>query len=299
MSHILVVDDVSVDRELAGDLLQAGRRHVEYACNGVEALEHLETTLPLAVVTDLQMPEMDGLQLVEAMREQYPNVPVIVMTAHGSEDLALQALLTGATDYVPKQQLANELVESVECVLTFAAGDRPRKRLAKCLCEQRVSYSLANDALLFAPLSEQCERIARDLRLVDEGQSRRLARALMEALRNAMYHGNLELPLEQIPELQQAECCDVVAKRCEEHPYRDRRIHFTATFTQEAAELHIRDDGPGFDVGSLPDVSTSPIHLSEGEGRGVVLMRMFMDEVRFSASGNEVKLIKLRTPDSK
>src|SRR5436853_4700871 len=92
----LVVDDSPMDRLLAGSLLQnLGGWTVLTATNGVEALELLKSETPDIVLTDLQMPEMDGLQLVQAVRSTYPMVPVILMTSHGSEDIAIQALKSG------------------------------------------------------------------------------------------------------------------------------------------------------------------------------------------------------------
>ncbi len=87
MNYILVVDDSLVDRRVAGQLLEGHPEyHVEYAADGTEALELLEARLPLTVVTDLQMPEIDGMQLIEGVRRRFPSVPVIVMTAYGSPD---------------------------------------------------------------------------------------------------------------------------------------------------------------------------------------------------------------------
>ena len=58
------------------------------------------------------------------------------------------------------------------------------------------------------------------------------------------------------------------------------------------AEITIRDEGRGFDIASLPDVETDPSHLSGREGRGLVLMKMFMDEIRIKPPGNEITLIR-------
>src|SRR5262249_1712877 len=114
MHHILVVDDNPIDRELARSVLEKRVGfHVEFAANGIEAVEHLEATTPLAIVTDLQMPEMDGLALVRAVHRRFPTIPVVLMTAHGSEQLAVEALVAGAADYVPKQRLAIDLLRVV------------------------------------------------------------------------------------------------------------------------------------------------------------------------------------------
>ena len=60
----------------------------------------------------------------------------------------------------------------------------------------------------------------------------------------------------------------------------------------DSREQVIRDDGPGFDVAHLPDVTADPAYLISEGGRGLVLIDMFMDEVRFNATGNEIALVK-------
>src|SRR5262249_50601123 len=90
---VLIVDDSNMDRHLAGAIVQKmGNWRPAFATNGVEALEAMSTSRPDVVLTDMLMPEMDGLQLVQAIRSKYPLIPVILMTAHGSEDVAIQAL---------------------------------------------------------------------------------------------------------------------------------------------------------------------------------------------------------------
>ena len=69
------------------------------------------------------MPEMNGLELVEAVRARYPRIPVVLVTAQGSEAIAVQALEHGAASYVPKSQLHHDLCDTLESVLA-AAGDR-------------------------------------------------------------------------------------------------------------------------------------------------------------------------------
>src|SRR5687768_17320524 len=101
MAVVLVVDDSPVDRTRAGGLLKKRPGLIPvYASNGREALALIAEKAPDIVVSDLQMPEMDGLELVEAIRRQFAALPVILMTAHGSEETAVQALQKGAASYV-------------------------------------------------------------------------------------------------------------------------------------------------------------------------------------------------------
>ena len=77
---------------------------VTLAGNGREAMDLLRLDLPDIVLTDLDMPVMDGLELVQAIRRDYPALPVILMTAMGSENVAAKALHHGAASYVRKRK---------------------------------------------------------------------------------------------------------------------------------------------------------------------------------------------------
>ena len=90
---VLVVDDSGADRRLAGGLLErSGSLAVEYANDGKEAIDRFQSHVPDLVVTDLIMPEMDGLALVATVKSEFPLVPVVLMTARGNEEIALGAL---------------------------------------------------------------------------------------------------------------------------------------------------------------------------------------------------------------
>src|SRR5262245_35213389 len=101
---VLVVDDSPADRKLAGIVVEGelGWKAV-YADNGRSALAEMAREEPQVVLTDLMMPEMDGLDLVAAVRAKHPRVPVVLMTVHGNEETAVRALQSGAASYVPKR----------------------------------------------------------------------------------------------------------------------------------------------------------------------------------------------------
>src|SRR5262245_46805661 len=134
--RVLIVDDSSMDRHLAGAIVQKmeGWQPL-FASGGPEALGMLAPSPPEVVLTDMLMPEMDGLQLVQAIRSKYPLVPVILMTAHGSEDIAIQALQKGAASYVPKKGLARDLAETLEQILSATKTRQQEARLLARLDE--------------------------------------------------------------------------------------------------------------------------------------------------------------------
>lgn len=108
---ILVVDDEApVRKMLQKGLTQMGGFSVEDAQNGSEAIEKIEGEVFDLVLTDLKMPEMDGLALLKTIKRIRPEVMVILMTAHGSIDTAVEAIKMGADDYISKPVEFNDLL---------------------------------------------------------------------------------------------------------------------------------------------------------------------------------------------
>ncbi|WP_437325580.1 response regulator [Sorangium sp. So ce381] len=296
MVRVLVVDDSPMDRRLSGSLLKkrAGMEPV-YAENGVEALETIARSMPEIVLTDLQMPEMDGLELVEAIRREHPYLPVILMTAHGSEEIAVQALRRGAASYVAKRSLAAELVNTVENVLAVARLDRREQQLLSCLTATESHFELDNDVAKVPALVGHVEQSLGRMRLCDETGRIQVAVALREALVNAIVHGNLEVSSKLLDE-QPSAFSALVERRRTESPFRDRRVVVVARETRTEATYVVRDEGPGFDPRNLPD-PTDLANLDKPSGRGLMLIRTFMDEVRHNEKGNEIRMVmRCRSP---
>ena len=294
MTTLLVVDDVALDRHLAGALLEEhpGWAAV-YAEDGREALSLIRLKVPDLVLTDLQMPELNGLELVEAICRDYSHVPVILMTAHGSEEIAVAALKAGAASYVPKRDLARDLVPTTEKVLDMARVSRNQQQVLDCLVETEFRFVLSNDSLRVQPLISHLQDHLTMMNLVDKGGLIRVGTALHESLINAMEHGNLELTSELRESEDAADYRDLVDERRQQQPYRDRHVLVSARFNRNEAVFVIRDDGIGFNTSKLPD-PTDPANLGKSSGRGLFLIRTFMDEVSFNEAGNEITMIKRR-----
>ena len=113
--------------------------------DGTDALSKIATSPPGLIVTDLVMPEMDGLELLRIVRRLHPEIPVILITAYGDESTAVEALEAGAASYVPKVQKAERLMVTVDRVLERAEADRGTKRLAESMLEYHCRFALEND----------------------------------------------------------------------------------------------------------------------------------------------------------
>jgi CheY-like chemotaxis protein len=295
MTTVLVVDDSAVDRHLAGGLLRKRGLTAVFASHGREALELIDREQPDIVVTDLQMPEMDGLELTGAIRRRFPFLPVVLMTAHGSEEIAVQALQRGAASYVAKRNLAHELADTVGSVLELTAASRNEERLLSFLTRTESHFEIDSDMASITPLVGHLEASLKRQRLCDETGSIQVAVALREALVNAIYHGNLELSSELI-EKDEQEFLALAKQRRADKPWCERRVRVTSVETRDRAVYVVADDGAGFDPSALPD-PTDLSNLDKRTGRGLLLIRTFMDEVSHNAAGNEITMVKRADPE--
>lgn len=296
MRIVLVVDDSQVDRRLVGGLLtRAGDYQIVYAEHGKDGLERLESDVPDLVVTDIHMPVMNGLEFVEAAKRQFPMIPVVLMTAQGSEELAVEALKRGAAGYVSKRRLGEDLVSTIANVLKAQQINRSQNRLMNRIKRSESAYVLPNDAELVQVLVQQIRSTLGSMRVFSENNRLRIGIALEEALLNSLYHGNLEVS-SQLRDVDHTSYEKLARERIGMSPYRERSLFIDISLTATDARFFIRDEGPGFNPDQLPD-PTDPEFLERPSGRGVLLMRSFMDEVTFNESGNEVTLIKHAKPD--
>lgn len=295
MQTLLVVDDSRVDRRLIGGLLQkTGEYEVIYAENGRDALQRLELDIPDAVLTDLHMPEMNGLELVQAIKRDYPLIPVLLMTAQGSEELAVEALRLGAASYVTKRRLGEDLVSTIHQVLEAASSNRGETRLLNRISSIETSYVLPNETNLVHALSAQVRDTMRSMRIFPENDRLRISIAFEESLLNALYHGNLEVSSE-LRDQDHSAYEELARQRSLMEPYIDRQLYVEVSLTQEAAKFSVRDEGPGFDPAAVPD-PTDPEFLDRPSGRGMLLMRSFMDEVTYDFGGRMVTMVKTAPP---
>lgn len=293
MTTVLIVDDSPLDRRLvSGILAKNSDWTIRAAVDGVEALAAVVEHAPDLVVTDMQMPQMNGLELVTALRQQFPQIPVVLMTAQGSEELAVQALRAGAASYVPKRALAVDLQPTLRRVLTAASDERSQVALMNRLEQRRESYRIETELALVMALSRHVQHELGDAWGLEKTDRLRIGTALEEALLNAYYHGNLEID-SSLKDTDYAEFYALAERRSRSAPYAQRRIHLEFTVSPIVAAIQIQDEGPGFDPNALPD-PTDLENLDRPSGRGVMLMRAFMDDVCYNERGNQVTLTKRR-----
>ena len=290
-SHILVVDDSPTQLRQIQFLLEREGFVVRSAVDGVQAIASIEDNMPMLVVTDLQMPEMNGLELVASVKETIPSLPVILTTSQGSEEIASQALKAGAASYVPKRELNDTLIPVLQQVMAVNKAAKAVPKVAKNAIESNITLEVSNDESQIPDIISRLELPMVEHDLFDEGERMQIAMALDEALLNAMIHGNLEVSSELRQSDDGAPYVNMIAKRKKEAPYSDRKVSIKLEASNEQVTFTIRDDGPGFDAAALRD-PTDPENIERAGGRGLLLINAFMDEVSHNELGNEIRMVK-------
>ena len=157
-AHLLIVDDEEPQRLMLASLLGRAGFEVDAARDGSEALGLLRTRRYDLMLTDQRMPKMDGLELLERVRRDHADLPVVLMTAYGSVSTAVEAMKRGAADYLTKPFERDELLIVVQKVLR---QQRLETEVADLHGTLRERYRLDNIIGSSAPMQEVFSLIER------------------------------------------------------------------------------------------------------------------------------------------
>ena len=131
MAKILIVDDEESFRIVVRMLLEKEKHHILDAASGRDALRVIERDKPDLVLLDVMMPDMTGIQVLEEIRERHPGVDVIMVTAYGNLEIAVDALRLGAYDFIQKPMDNEELLASINRCLEKRRLDEELRRLRR------------------------------------------------------------------------------------------------------------------------------------------------------------------------
>ncbi|MDP1796301.1 MAG: ATP-binding protein [Planctomycetaceae bacterium] len=293
MATILIVDDCPDQLRLASHLLRSQTEHVCLCTMSVAgALERLREASVDLVLTDLQLGDESGLQLIDEIKVSYPSIPVIVMTGVGSEEAAVEAVQHGAASYLPKRLLKPWLLAQASGVLDRSRSAKAGKLLAGARTASTEQFTLTNDRTVLPALIQKLLAGIAEFDLCSEHRRMRVGVALEEALVNALVHGNLEVTSD-LRGIDDEAYERTIRERMTQSPYQNRSVRITASLDTHRAAIVIRDEGRGFDVANLPD-PTAPENMERAHGRGLLLIRNFFDEVTHNERGNEIRLVLRR-----
>ena len=154
--NILIVDDDIDILELLQRHLQAMGYHTYKAVSVKEALFILKDTFIDLIITDIQMPEIDGLQLLKFANEHYPEIPKLVVTGYPSVEDSLEVIKSGATDYLTKPFTKSELKEAIEKAFEQNAH---RKNSKVASASPNLYSDMVGESVAFKKVTNIIERV--------------------------------------------------------------------------------------------------------------------------------------------
>src|SRR5438105_10125712 len=180
MARLLLVDDEPALLFTLSQLLKSRGLEAVLARSGKEALAKLEGVD--GVITDYSMPEMDGVQLLQAIRDRDESLPVIMLTAHGSERVAVRAMKSGAYEYVTKPFEIDEISLVIDRAVEARALRTQNRRLS---AEKAIGRSIVGESPAMQRLLDAVNRIApKDITVLirgDTGTGKELRGSLIPA----------------------------------------------------------------------------------------------------------------------
>jgi CheY-like chemotaxis protein len=158
--HVLIIDDsIAIASLLANEILPLGGYRATAALSGEEGLEIAREAPPDLILCDLEMPGIDGLDVLRALQSDGLNIPAIMMTAFGSEAIAARALRMGVKDYIIKPFTTEEILAAVERALTESRLRRKLVQTQATLEEQRQMLAVIQAVSRAAEKSQDAESI--------------------------------------------------------------------------------------------------------------------------------------------
>jgi two-component system response regulator GlrR len=180
-AKILIVDDDPSLLRLLGIRLSAAGYEVESAANAKMALGTLQHFIPQVVISDLRMEGMDGMALFEQIRSQHPNIPVVIMTAHGTIPDAINATKQGVFSFLTKPFESQELLDTVEQAIRL----QPSSGEKTCKTERWRSNIISRSTVMTS-LLQQAKQVARsDFSVLIHSQSGTGKELLAKAIHQA------------------------------------------------------------------------------------------------------------------
>ncbi len=263
MRRVLVVDDEENIRLVLKTLLKRHGYEVEVASNGEEALKLVDSFGPDFVLTDVRMPKMGGLDLLSTLRAKQRDATVIVMSAYGNVELALEAIKAGAYDYVQKPFKNDEVV------------------LALRKAEEREALRRENRALR--------EEIRKDFRFEDLlAKSERMQEIFRVIAKVADYKTTVLITGES------GVGKELVAKAVHARSSRAARGKFVAVNCGAIPEALLESELFGHKRGAFTDASSDRRGLFEEADGGT----LFLDEVGELSMPLQVKLLRVLQEDT-
>ena len=202
--RVLVVEDDPATRSGLTELVRAWGFTAEEAADGAEALEKVTSFRPTIIVTDLVMPRMSGIELLKALQSEIEHIRVILLTAQGTVDTAVEAVKSGAEDYLTKPLDPNKLQRLLERLAEINAQKRENRALRRQLNDRgrfgRIIGHSPSMRALYQVLEQAAPTPASMLILGESGTGKELVAQTIHQLSPRAQHPFVALNCAAIPD---------------------------------------------------------------------------------------------------
>jgi len=243
---LLIDDDDSLRRVMEYNLHEEGYRVIT-AADGVNGLREFQGASVDVVLTDVRMPAMDGLDLLKRLKAIQPDLPVIMITAHGTIDSAVEAMKLGAFDYLTKPFNRDQLKAAVRKALEVAALTAENRQLRQVVAERFSFSAMIAGARAMRAVTDTAARVAQtDTTVLLEGESGTGKELLAKAIH---FHS----PRSKGPFVT-INCGAIPEHLLESELFGHRRGSFTGAFSDKRGKFEVADRGTIFldEIGELP-----------------------------------------------
>ena len=287
---ILIVEDDFPSREYLINLIGLEGYDLKAAENGKEGLEIYKYYQPDVIISDIQMPYMDGLEFLSAVREDKSDTIFIITTAFGSEDYAIEALRRGANNYLKKPIRKNSLVSLLKKYQSLVEGHKLAKKAEGKILEKDILLEFkTNISHIPAIISQLISEIGVQL---DDSEITNIELGLDELITNALEHGNLGITFdEKVEASNNNTMLELYNEKMKNEEYARRKLRVHYKLRPGYCEWIIEDEGSGFDWRMIPD-PTQTSQLMELNGRGIFITHFLFDEMEYMGKGNIVRVRK-------
>ncbi len=288
---ILIVEDDYASRLFLESLLESNGHEFRSAENGIEGLNIFEEYNPDIVLTDIKMPIMDGLELLEAIRDKNSDAIIVIITAFGSENYAIQALHLGANNYLKKPVSGQELLRLLKKYKAVISGKYSPESLPGKLINRTFSLEFKSE---FGKIPKIVDKIMIESAIeIDNSEKVNIELGLVELITNAVEHGNLGISyIEKQHALDEGNLSELFNERIHDEKYKNRKIKVDFYTDEEKYQWTITDDGDGFNWKNIPD-PTDQEHILELNGRGIFISKFLFDKIEYFGKGNIVSATKI------
>ncbi|MBN2520693.1 MAG: response regulator [Bacteroidales bacterium] len=282
---LIVEDDVIFRTFLKNSVKSFGYEYYE-AENGAQGLEIFKAKMPHLVISDVQMPEMDGIEMLRKIKEIRSDAIVIITTFFDSEDLAIKALNAGANNYLKKPFRPKNLTQLLQKYYVISKSRTITRDIKNMVVQKEFELRFKSDIDIIPKIVDY---LIKESDLLDISG---LELGLNEILTNSVEHGNLEISYEdKTKALEDDKISDLYYQRLSNPEYSNREVVVKYKMDKSHVEFEIIDQGNGFNWKNIPD----PIYEeNQGgfHGRGIFLTRFQFDELEYMGKGNKVRLKK-------